>query len=136
MRVNRPQAGVSVEVVQIFQSISDRRIEAARDAGLFDDLPGAGQPIPDLDRRRPDGWWADNLVRRERSIQRREELDELLASAMAPLWRLGSELELRERVAELNGRIDDHNRRTSLEHRPRLSVDELVARWNRLRQDH
>lgn len=61
--------------VNIFEMIADRRIEEARDEGFFDNLAGAGQPIDDLDRVRPPGWWAARLVRRERALARAEEID-------------------------------------------------------------
>jgi hypothetical protein len=61
--------------MDIIDSIADRRIRAGRAAGLFDDLPLAGKPIPDLDRERPPGWWATRLVEQERSKLRAEGLD-------------------------------------------------------------
>lgn len=36
------------------------------EAGEFDDLPGAGKPIPDLDRPYDPEWWARKLIERER----------------------------------------------------------------------
>lgn len=35
------------------------------EAGEFDDLPGTGKPIPDLDRPYDPAWWAKEWVRRE-----------------------------------------------------------------------
>jgi hypothetical protein len=68
--------------MDVFESIADRRIRAAREAGLFDNLPGAGKPIPDLGRERPAGWWADRLVRRERSMQKAEDLERTIRTSM------------------------------------------------------
>ncbi|MEM8707511.1 MAG: DnaJ family domain-containing protein [Actinomycetota bacterium] len=56
-----------------FESIVERRIRAAQEAGLFDDLDGAGEPIADIDRMRPPGWWATRLAARERSKLRAEQ---------------------------------------------------------------
>lgn len=36
------------------------------EAGEFDDLPGSGKPIPDLDRPYDPEWWAKKLIERER----------------------------------------------------------------------
>jgi hypothetical protein len=119
--------------VDVVESIADRRIRAAREAGLFDNLPGAGKPLPDLDRERPPGWWAVRLVKRERSIARAEVLDRELRAAMPQLWRLDAVEELRARIDELNDRIDAYNRATTWERRSRLDADSFVARWRRLR---
>lgn len=116
-----------------FETIADRRIAAARKAGLFDDLAGRGKPIPDLDRQRPPGWWASRLIKRERSILRAEELDRQLQHSMPGLWRLESEEQVAARVAELNERIDDHNRTSTWERRDRLSPDAVLAQWRRFR---
>jgi hypothetical protein len=48
------------------ESIADRKIREAMERGEFDDLPGKGQPIPDLDRPREPGWFAARLVEEER----------------------------------------------------------------------
>lgn len=66
--------------VDIIESIADRRIRAARAAGLFDNLAGKGRPIADIDTERPPGWWADRVVREERSILEVEDRDRDLRS--------------------------------------------------------
>ena len=116
----------------LFESIADRRIREARAAGLFDDLPLAGQPIPDLDRQRPAGWWADRVARHERSVTRREELDATVAGAMAALWRLPTEAAVRDRVAELNVEVAEYNRVTIWTRRDELDAEAIVARWSSL----
>lgn len=113
----------------LFESIADRRIREARAAGLFDDLPLAGQPIPDLDRQRPAGWWADRVARQERSVSKREELDALVAGAMAGVWRLPTEATVRAHVAELNAAVAEYNRVTTWTQREQLDADAVVARW-------
>jgi hypothetical protein len=60
------------------ETIADRRIAAARVAGLFDDLPGKGKPIPDLHLERAPGWWAARWVKTEREKMRSED--------SAPSW--------------------------------------------------
>lgn len=119
----------------MFESIADRRILAARAEGLFDHLPGAGKPIPDLHRRRPDGWWATGLVKRERSKIRAEDLDKALRVAMPALWRLNAEPEMVARLDELNEMIIEHNRLSTLEPRPLLETKACVRQWRRFRSD-
>lgn len=53
-------------------SLADRRIREAMEKGLFDDLPGAGKPILDLEGGYDPEWWTKQWVKRERLS--REEL--------------------------------------------------------------
>ena len=114
-----------------FDAIIERRIRAAQEAGLFDDLPGKGKPLPDLHRERPAGWWAARVAKRERSILWAEDLDRELRAGRARLWGLATEAAVRDGVGELNARIDAYNRVTTWQPRPRLAVDEIVDRWRR-----
>jgi len=118
--------------VDPFESISDRRIQAAREAGLFDNLPGAGKPIPDLDRRRPAGWWAERKVSEARDQMKAEALAERIAKAMPAIWRLKTEDEVVARVQELNAEIEPYNRYTRWKPVPLLNESEVVARWREL----
>jgi hypothetical protein len=118
--------------MDVFESIADRRIRAAREAGLFDNLPGAGKPIPDLGRERPAGWWVDRLVRRERSMQKAEDLERTIRTSMPAIWRMANEADVRDALRQLNERIDAYNRVTTLERRQALVENELVEQWRRL----
>ncbi len=114
-------------------SIAERRIQAAREAGLFDNLPGKGRPIPDIHEQRPPGWWAMRVAKRERSIINAEDLDSLIRDTKRTLWTAESEQEIRSAVTDLNSRIDHYNRTTTWEARPRLNADEMLAAWRRRR---
>ena len=46
--------------------IAEQRIRAAIEAGAFDDLPGLGRPIPDIDRPYDPMWWVKKWLARER----------------------------------------------------------------------
>lgn len=48
------------------QLISDNRIQQAIEEGQFDDLPGTGKPIPDIDEPYDPMWWVKQWVRREK----------------------------------------------------------------------
>lgn len=45
--------------------IAERLIQAAMERGEFDNLPGAGKPIPDLDEPYDELWWLRKLIVRE-----------------------------------------------------------------------
>ena len=55
------------------RTLAENRIREAMDEGLFDDLEGAGRPLPDLDEPYDPNWWIRKWMRRERF---REELKE------------------------------------------------------------
>ena len=61
---------------RLIPSLADRRIREAMERGEFDGLPGAGQPIPDLEDGYDPDWWAKKWVQREGLS--REELAALL----------------------------------------------------------
>ena len=46
-------------------SLADRRIREAMERGEFDDLPGAGKPIPDLEDGYDPEWWTKKWAQRE-----------------------------------------------------------------------
>lgn len=120
--------------MNVFETIADRRIREARENGLFDNLPGAGKPIPDLGVERKPGWWAERIVKAERSQARAEQLDRELRAARPGLWRLGEETSVRAEVAAWNERIDEHNRAATVEHRARFDVEEVVDLWRDTRR--
>ena len=117
-----------------FEEISDRRIRAGREAGLFDDLPGAGKPIKDIDRVRPPGWWAMRVAKTERSKQRAEDLRADVAAAMPALWRQLTAEAADAFVGELNARIDAYNAGTSWDPIDRLDAAELLETWAAVRR--
>jgi Domain of unknown function (DUF1992) len=43
----------------------DAQIRVATEAGAFDNLPGAGKPLPNLDEVYDPDWWVKQLVKRE-----------------------------------------------------------------------
>ena len=46
-------------------SLAERRIREAMQQGEFDDLPGSGEPIPDLEDGYDPAWWTKKWARRE-----------------------------------------------------------------------
>ena len=98
-----------------FETWIDRQIREAQDRGAFDDLAGAGKPLPGLDRPRDADWWTKSLMAREgishlpTTLRVRKELEDALAEiAAAP-----DEDTVRAIVAAINRRIRDTNRLAS-----------------------
>jgi hypothetical protein len=97
-----------------FRSWIDAQIEAARQEGLFDDLPGAGRPQASLREAEDPLWWAKSLVRRENleavppALEIRRKVERFRLAL--PAYR--SEAALREAVALLNDEIRALNRTT------------------------
>ncbi|MGB5758968.1 MAG: DnaJ family domain-containing protein [Acidimicrobiales bacterium] len=122
--------------MELFESIADRRIREARAAGLFDDLPGAGKPLPDLHQERESGWWACRAIALERDKARYEELADRIRAETVHLWRLDSENELLGRVDALNRLLADYNRTTSFVEHQLLEPIAVARRWRTLQRPH
>jgi hypothetical protein len=114
----------------------EERIRAAQERGEFDDLPGAGKPLPGLDGPDDELWWVKAYMRREgvssepllpTSLRLRKEV-ERLPDTVADLL---SEREVRETVAALNARIARWMRTQSPPHVPLrpLQADAVVEEW-------
>ena len=88
----------------IERSVEERLAKAAA-AGDLDAPMLHGKPIGDLDRPRPQGWWADQFVRRELSHDRRERAETARAAARAGFWRAESAEQVRDRVRDANAAI-------------------------------
>ncbi len=56
---------MSWEPPEARETYVERRIREAIEAGEFDDLPGAGEPIPDLDGSYEPEWWVRKWMERE-----------------------------------------------------------------------
>jgi hypothetical protein len=116
----------------------DAQIRVATEAGAFDNLPGAGKPLPNLGQEHDPLWWVKQLVQREQISMLPPSL-ELLRKAeteLAAIEKLHDEAAVRHRVAALNVEIAKVNA-TVLEGPPTrlstLDVDQVVARWRRAR---
>jgi hypothetical protein len=117
-----------------WESWIDKQIREAMDRGDFDDLPGKGKPLPDIDRPRDDMWWVRRKLRDEDitvlppSMQVRNDLDE----ARRRIAATDDESTVRAIVAEINEKIREVNR--SVVSGPPttlmpLDVEIVVERW-------
>lgn len=119
-----------------FESWVDKQISEAMNRGAFDDLPGAGEPIRNLDRPY-DEVWVNRLLQDEGAtpedmlptpLRLRREAERLPEKVRG----LGSERAVRDEAEELNDRI------TAWLRAPldgptvpvrRVDVDAIVAQW-------
>ena len=114
----------------------DAQIRVAREQGAFDNLPGAGKPLPNLGQEDDPDWWVKQLVRREQIsiLPPSLELLRKVETELAVIEKLHDEATIRCRLAALNVEIAKVNA-TLIEGPPTrlgaLDVDQVVARWRR-----
>jgi hypothetical protein len=117
-----------------FETWVERQIREATERGEFDNLPGAGKPIADLDKPHDELWWVKQKLRRENLSYlpptialRKEAEDALLAASQA-----ASEAQVRRIVADINRKILDGNRKAAsgppLNLMP-FDVERVVRTW-------
>ena len=130
--------------LQQIRSWVDVEIEQAQRRGEFDNLPGAGKPLKNLDQTDPD-WWIKSMVEREQL-----DLSAALPTVMAlrqerrgfpeSLAGISDEVAVREKLADYNRRVLE-DRRTPVvgPNSPaiagRVDVEEMVEQWRGLRAD-
>ena len=130
----RKPAGVN------FETWMDAQVRAAQENGAFDNLPGAGKPIPNLDQPYDENWWVKRKLREEElpteallppSLQLRKEIERLPGTVRA----LATERLVRDAVAELNERIVAWQRSPTPPHVPirRVDAEEVVEQWRAAR---
>ncbi|WP_409485264.1 DUF1992 domain-containing protein [Arsenicicoccus dermatophilus] len=126
------------------ESLAEKRIREAQERGEFDNLKGAGKPLPSLDRPYREDWWITGLIERE-------QLD--LAGAMNPTMALRREAHdihdtvrdvtreeaVREIAEDLNRRVRQDRLRPATGPQmppvaPTVDVDEVLAVWREHRR--
>jgi len=114
----------------------EAQIRQAQDRGEFDDLAGAGKPIPKLGEAHDPDWWVKDFIRREQievdvllpvSVQLRKEKEQIPEK----LRKLRRESEVRDYLQDLNKRILIQIRDATGAVVPVGTVDEeaLVEQW-------
>ena len=122
-----------------YESWVERQIREAMERGEFDNLPGAGKPIPGLNGREDEDWWVKGLIEREKipmplptSLALRREI----AGLPETLADVPTEEAVRAIVSDLNERIRDTHRRR-VDGPPLVigvvDVEATVAEWRRNR---
>ena len=121
-----------------FETWIDKQIREAQERGEFDDLPGKGKPLPDIDHPRDELWWVRRKLKDEDvsvlppSMQVRNDLDD----ARRKIAATDDEATVRAIVAEINEKIREVNR--SVVSGPPttlmpLDVERTVADWRAAR---
>jgi hypothetical protein len=97
-----------------YESWVERQVREAMERGEFDNLPGAGRPIPGLNGRDEPDWWIRGFLEREKipmplptSLALRKEV----ANLPDTLAEVTDEGTARRIVEDLNSRIADSHRR-------------------------
>ncbi|GHF84211.1 hypothetical protein FHX82_001140 [Amycolatopsis bartoniae] len=114
----------------------ERQIRQAQERGAFDNLPGAGKPLPNLHARRDENWWIKQKLADEglsadvllpEPLRLRKEIDGLRESVRP----LPTERQVRDAVAQLNRRIADWLRAPSGPAVPvgPMDADDVVRQW-------
>jgi hypothetical protein len=121
-----------------WESWIEAQIRVAQEEGAFDNLPGAGKPLPNLGGEYDPLWWVKQLAQREQISLLPPSLELLrkVEMELAAIEKLPDEATVRRRVAALNLEIARINA-TVVEGPPTrlgpLDVDQVVARWQRTR---
>jgi hypothetical protein len=116
----------------------EAQIRIAREQGAFDNLPGAGKPLPNLDQANDPLWWVKQYLQRENLsiLPPTLELLRKVEMELAAIEKLGDEAAVRQRLAALNAEIAKINA-TATDGPPtrlsKLDVDKLVERWRQTR---
>lgn len=123
-----------------YTSWLDEQIQRAEERGAFDNLPGAGKPLPRRSASEDAMVWLREKLRREgvsteellpTPLKLRRQTEHLAQS----LAQMRSEQEVRDTVAELNRRIAEWRRAPVGPDIfvPLVSAEEMVSRW---REEH
>jgi hypothetical protein len=95
-----------------WESWIDRQVREAERRGEFDDLPHAGEPLPDLDKPKDEQWWIRAKLRSEGlsyappSLMLKRKSEEELELALAA----ESEAKARRIIEAINAEIREANR--------------------------
>ena len=121
-----------------WESWIEAQIRVAQEEGAFDNLPGAGKPLPNLGQEYDPLWWVKQLTQREQISLLPPSLELLrkVERELATIEKLPDEATVRRRIGALNVEIAKVNA-TVLEGPPTrlsaLNVDKVVAQWRQTR---
>jgi DnaJ-like protein len=117
-----------------WDSYAEELIRTAQEEGLFDNLPGFGQPIPGIDEPHDELWWVREKLKREKlnalppALAIRLDIEQTLVGLPA----IGDERLVRRELLELNERIRIAQRNAvwgpSCDVMP-LDIETVIATW-------
>ncbi len=114
----------------------DQQVREARERGDFDNLPGTGRPLPNIDQPYDELWWAREFIEREKvnilpeTLRLRRDIEQFIER----LGALPDEADVRRGTRELNDRVLIANSRyVEGPAAPVWPLDEerMVVRWRR-----
>ena len=88
----------------------ERSIREAIERGEFDHLPGAGKPLPDLDRQYDPDWWARRYLDQMKAADAADEVRRLVRKELPFLRTSPDRVAARARADEINALIAEVNR--------------------------
>jgi hypothetical protein len=121
-----------------WESWVEGQIREARERGEFDDLPGAGKPLPDADQPHDEMWWLRAKLQREdvSFLPPALAVRKYLEDALDRIAKADTESAVRRIVAAINERIVQVNSRTTsgppTSVMP-LNVDRALQEWRNRR---
>jgi len=119
--------------LELWESLAERRIREAGERGEFDNLPGAGQPLPGLDGSYDPDWWVKEWLRRNSLVDTAAELRRTIRAELPRLQASPASRQTAERVAILNARIEALNRKLPAGSRiDRIAPGDLARTVDRL----
>ena len=113
------------------------QIRVAMEDGAFDNLPGAGKPLPNFGQEYDPLWWEKQLVQREQIsvLPASLELLRKVEKELAAIEKFHDEASIRRWVAALNIEIANVNA-TVVEGPPTrlgtVNADQVVAQWRQI----
>jgi len=113
-----------------FENVIEEQIRAAQERGEFDNLPGAGRPLADLDEPHDPMWWVKRKLRDEKlsllpdALQIRVDLERALEARTEAELREAL-LDLNQRIARLNSRVTDGPPTTLAP----VDIEAVIRRW-------
>ncbi len=122
-----------------WESWIEGQIREGRERGEFENLPGAGKPIPNIGRPHDEMWWLKEKLRRENfsflppALALRKELED----ALDRIAKADGESAVRQIVAAINERIVRVNSRTTSGPPSSvmpLNVDDVIEEWRKRRR--
>lgn len=121
-------------VDQPWESWIERQIREAQERGEFDDLPGAGKPLPGYGEPYDPDWWLKSLLEREKlqvlpdTLQLQKDVEKELARIAS----LGTEAAVRRELEKLNATIRHRLARATSGPASRIGeipIDRYIEKW-------
>ncbi len=107
----------------------ERKLREAIEAGEFDDLPGKGEPIADIDVPYDADWWVRKWWERNRALDESNALAAEIQRRLLLVLAHRDENEVRAGLEELRAFVADAGHGGQLS----VPVDELLAAWRERR---